>query len=103
MKQQRYELPSQNPQISAFGQKQCATIELQRGLLYTQMTALVEEQNPPKGIEATLNEMIDSWAQAESDQVASTQASTPLQKLLKRHHDLGEDLMDVVAENLLHE
>ena len=49
MKQQRYGPPSQNAQISAAGQKQCATIELERGLLYTQMTALVEGQNSPKG------------------------------------------------------
>jgi predicted subunit of tRNA(5-methylaminomethyl-2-thiouridylate) methyltransferase len=100
MKQQRYGLPSQNEQISASGQEQCATIELQRRLLYTQMATLVEEQNPQRGIDGTLKEMIESWAQAEVDQVAGTQASTPLEKLLKRHHDLGEDLLDVVAENL---
>jgi predicted subunit of tRNA(5-methylaminomethyl-2-thiouridylate) methyltransferase len=103
MKQQLYRPPSQNAQISASGQEQCATIELQRQLLYTQMTALVEEQNPQRGVEGTLKEMIESWAQAEVDQVAGTQASTPLEKLLKRHHDLGEDLMDVVAENLAYD
>lgn len=31
---------------------------------------------------------------------AGVEATTPLEKLLKQHHDLGEDLMDVVAEYL---
>ena len=45
--------------------------------------------------------MIDSWAQAESRPGREQPSDTPLGKLLKRHHDLGEALMDVVAENLL--
>jgi hypothetical protein len=101
MKQGRYGPSSQNEQISGAGREQCATIELQRGAVFAQMAALVREENPQDESDEALQELIDNWAQAEVDDVSGAKAKTPLEKLLKQHHDLGEDIMDVVADNLL--
>jgi hypothetical protein len=100
MKQGRYGPSSQNEQISGRGRELCATIEGQRLTVFAQMAALLRHENPQDEGDEALQKMIDNWAQAEVDHVSGVQAKTPLEKLLKQHHDLGEDLMDVVAENL---
>ena len=96
----RYGPSSLDERISESGRKQCAVIERQRQAVFDQMAALLRQEDPPNRGDQTLEELIDDWAQAEVDDIAGLQAKTPLEKLLKRHHDLGEDLMDVVAENL---
>jgi hypothetical protein len=100
MKQDRYGPSSQNEQISGRGREQCATIERQRLAIFTQMAALLRQENPQNESNEALEHLIDRWAQAEVDHVSGLEAKTPFEKLLKQHHDLGEDLMDVVAENL---
>jgi hypothetical protein len=96
----RYGPSSQDERISKTGREQCAAIERQRRAIFTQMAALLRQDNPQDESEEGLAQMIDNWAQAEVDHASNLEAKTPLEKLLKQHHDLGEDIMDVVAENL---
>jgi len=100
MKRAPYRPSSQDERISESGREQCATIEGQRRVVYDQMAAILQQENPQDEGDEKLDELIDNWAQAEVDEIAGLAAKTPFETLLKRHHDLGEDLMDVVAENL---
>ena len=100
MNQGRYGPSSQNEQISGRGRELCAIIEGQRLAVFAQMAALLRQENPQDESDGSLGKLIDNWAQAEVDHVFGVEATTPLEKLLKQHHDLGEDLMDVVAEYL---
>lgn len=68
--------------------------------MFDQMAGLLREEDPQNQNGQTLETLIENWAQAEVDNMAGLEAKTPLEQLLKRHHDLGEDLMDVVADNL---
>ena len=79
----RYGPSSQNEQISEIGREQCATIEGQRRAVFTQMAALLRQENPQDESDEALEELIDNWAQAEVDQVSGVEATTPLEKLLK--------------------
>jgi hypothetical protein len=65
--------------ISECGREQCAAIERERQALFDQK---------------------EDWAQAEAD-YAGLNTKPQLERLLKQHHDFGEDLIDIVAENLL--
>ncbi len=99
MKPIRSGLPSQNERISESGREQCVTIELKRQAVFDQMAALLREDGSRDDNDQRLKELIDNWAQAEVDD-AGLEAKTQLERLLKQHHDFGEELMDVVAENL---
>ena len=99
MKPARYGPPSQNERISESGREQCVAIELKRQAVFDQMAALLRQDGSRDDNDQTLKELIDNWAQAEVDD-AGLEAKTQLEKLLKQHHDFGEELMDVVAENL---
>lgn len=101
MKPTRYELPSLDERISKSGREQCAVIERQRQDMFDQMAGLLRQEDPQNQNGQTLEKLIDNWAQAEVDDIAGLKAKTQIEQLLKRHHDLGEDLMDVVADNLL--
>jgi hypothetical protein len=74
-------------------------IELKRQAVFDQMAALLRQDGSRDDNDQTLKELIDNWAQAEVDD-AGLEAKTQLERLLKQHHDFGEELMDVVAENL---
>lgn len=100
MKPNRYGPSSQDKRISESGREQCAAIEGQRQAVFDQMAALLRQDGPQDDTDQTLKTLIDDWAQAEADD-AGLKAKTQLERLLKQHHDFGEDLMDVVAENLL--
>lgn len=100
MKPTRYGLSSQDERISESGREQCAAIERQRQVVFDQMAALVGQEGSRDDTDQTLKKLINDWAQAEVDDVG-LKANTPLETLLKQHHDFGEDIMDVVAENLL--
>lgn len=96
----RFGPSSQDERLSGAGREQCAGIERQRRVVFSQMAALLKRENPQGESDEALAKLIDDWAQAEVDHVSGLEAKTPLEKLLKQHHDLGEDIMDVVAENL---
>lgn len=103
MLETRYQPSSQNKKISRYARDQCADLERQQRVVFDQMASLLRQEKPQdqgKG-DDPLDRMIEDWAQAEVDQLSGAKATTPLQKLLKQHHDLGEDILDVVAENLL--
>jgi hypothetical protein len=95
----RYGSPSQNERISEYGSEQCLAIELKRQAVFDQMAALLRQDGSRDDNDQTLKELIDNWAQAEVDD-AGLEAKMQLERLLKQHHDFGEELMDVVAENL---
>jgi hypothetical protein len=60
------------------------------------MVALLRQEGPRDDTDQILKKLICEWAQAEVDD-AGLKAKTQLERILKQHHDFGEDLMDVVA------